>query len=46
MFPKHIQTRSLLVFWLDHRRTLPWERRIAADAWRSYAEWRKSQEAA
>ncbi len=43
LFPKHIQTRSLLDFYLSHRRrrALPWERQMAADAWRSYERWQK-----
>jgi len=45
-FPKQIQTRGLLTFWLNHRRTLPWERRVASDAWRSYAEWKAQKQAA
>jgi len=45
-FPRHIQTRGLLTFWLNHRRTLPWERRVASDAWRSYAEWKAQKQAA
>ncbi len=45
-FPRTLQTRSGMTFWLDHRRTLPWERRMAANAWRSYDRVRRSAAAA
>jgi hypothetical protein len=45
-FPRHIQTHDLLTFWLDHRRTLPWERRIADQAWRAYVLWKRRPAAA
>jgi hypothetical protein len=45
-FPRHVQTRDLLSFYLRHRRTLPWERRLAADAWRSYERWQAQQKQA
>jgi hypothetical protein len=45
-FPRTLQTRSGMTFWLDRRRTLPWERRMAANAWRCYDKARRAAAAA